>query len=234
MRRPRGPRGGGGRGGAGRAGDGHLLGDARVPVGPHRPGDGHPGGLHGPRAHDPGRHSRRRAAGRAPEPPAWDTGGLPDPFEEAAPGRDGELVLVDLGGTERGRGSARLPEAAPGRDLEPAVAYALAQVGDAYALGGNGPRRWDCSGLVQQAYRKAGVRLPRIAADQYRATAPVKRGSLRRGDLVFWTSNGRVSGIHHVAVYLGGGRYVEAPRPGKKVRISTFSHYSPNLYGRIR
>ncbi|WP_344089229.1 C40 family peptidase, partial [Streptomyces stramineus] len=169
-----------------------------------------------------------------PEPPAWDTGGLPDPFEEAAPGRDGELVLVDLGGTERGRGSARLPEAAPGRDLEPAVAYALAQVGDAYALGGNGPRRWDCSGLVQQAYRKAGVRLPRIAADQYRATAPVKRGSLRRGDLVFWTSNGRVSGIHHVAVYLGGGRYVEAPRPGKKVRISTFSHYSPNLYGRIR
>ncbi|WP_157868685.1 C40 family peptidase [Streptomyces caatingaensis] len=120
------------------------------------------------------------------------------------------------------------------RRLEAAVAYAVAHIGDPYALGGRGPHRWDCSGLVQEAYRRAGVRLPRVAADQYRATARVPRRSLRRGDLVFWSSDGRASGVHHVAIYLGGERYVEAARPGTKVRISTFSRNRPRLYGRVR
>ncbi|MGK5549577.1 C40 family peptidase [Streptomyces sp. URMC 127] len=129
-----------------------------------------------------------------------------------------------------GRGAVR-----PGGDrLEPAIRYALGHVGDSFAMGGDGPRRWDCSGLVQQAYRRAGVRLPRIAADQYRATQRISRRALQRGDLVFWSRNGRASGVHHVALYLGGGRYVEAPRPGLKVRVSTFAHYRPNLYGRVR
>ncbi|MEV5505267.1 C40 family peptidase [Streptomyces orinoci] len=127
-----------------------------------------------------------------------------------------------------------LPEAPkPAGPLEPAVAYALAHLGDAYALGGTGPHRWDCSGLVQQAYLRVGVKLPRVAADQYRATRRIKRGALRRGDLVFWSSNGRASGVHHVAIYLGDQRYLEAARPGTKVRVSTFSRYNPNLYGRV-
>ncbi len=120
------------------------------------------------------------------------------------------------------------------RDLEPAIAFAMAHIGDPYALGGNGPHRWDCSGLIQQAYRRAGVKLPRIAADQYRAMARIPRSALRRGDIVFWSGNGKASGVHHAAIYLGGRRYIEAPRPGKKVRISTFSHYDPNMYGRVR
>ncbi|MFI9718101.1 C40 family peptidase [Streptomyces sp. NPDC052396] len=121
----------------------------------------------------------------------------------------------------------------PAGPLEPAVAYALAHRGDPYALGGTGPHRWDCSGLVQQAYRRVGVSLPRVAADQYRATRRIKRGALRRGDLVFWSSDGRASGVHHVAIYLGNGQYLEAAKPGTKVRVSTFAHYSPNLYGRV-
>ncbi|MFH8784902.1 C40 family peptidase [Streptomyces roseoverticillatus] len=136
-----------------------------------------------------------------------------------------------------GRGGLRaaLPAARPlGDRLEPAILYAMAHLGDPFAIGGDGPRSWDCSGLVQQAYRRAGVRLPRIAADQYRATKHIARRSLHRGDLVFWSRNGRASGVHHVAVYLGGERYVEAPRPGFKVRVSTFSRYRPNLYGRVR
>ncbi|MFF4531971.1 C40 family peptidase [Streptomyces sp. NPDC001407] len=124
--------------------------------------------------------------------------------------------------------------AAGRRDLEPAIAFAMAHIGDPYVLGGVGPHRWDCSGLIQKAYRKAGARLPRIAADQYRATARIPRSALRRGDIVFWSSNGKASGVHHAAIYLGGKRYIEAPRPGKKVRISTFAHYNPNLYGRVR
>ncbi|MEV4501258.1 C40 family peptidase [Streptomyces klenkii] len=140
------------------------------------------------------------------------------------------------GGPPAGRGGPRtvLPAARPvGDRLEPAIRYALAHLGDPFAMGGAGPRRWDCSGLVQQAYRRAGVRLPRIAADQYRATKRIGRRVLRRGDLVFWSRNGRASGVHHVAVYLGGERYVEAPRPGLKVRVSTFGRYRPNAYGRV-
>lgn len=141
-------------------------------------------------------------------------GALADPSDPAA----NEDVAAEAGTGARG--------------LEPAVAFAMDHVGDAYALGGDGPHRWDCSGLVRQAYRRAGVRLPRIAADQYRATARISRKALRRGDLLFWSSDGRASGVHHVGVYLGGGRYIEAARPGTKVRISAFSRYSPNLYGR--
>lgn len=145
-------------------------------------------------------------------------GALADPPDPAA-NEDAPAETVADGG-------------AGAQGLEPAVAFAMGHVGDAYALGGDGPHRWDCSGLVQQAYRRAGVRLPRIAADQYRATSRISRKALRRGDLVFWSSDGRASGIHHVGVYLGGGRYIEAARPGTKVRISAFARYSPNLYGR--
>lgn len=117
---------------------------------------------------------------------------------------------------------------------EAAVSFAMAHLGDAYAWGGNGPHSWDCSGLVMAAYRTAGISLPRVAADQYRATTPIAGGDLRRGDLVFWSGDGSSSGIHHVAIYLGNGQYLEAPRPGKRVRISSFERYRPNLYGRVR
>ncbi|MFB7054126.1 C40 family peptidase [Streptomyces vinaceus] len=117
---------------------------------------------------------------------------------------------------------------------EGAVAFAMNHLGDPYVWGGDGPHGWDCSGLVKAAYRSAGINLPRVADDQYRATTPISRSELRRGDLVFWSGNGRASGIHHVAIYLGDGRYLEAPRPGKNVRISSFDSYAPNMYGRIR
>ncbi|MBZ4319289.1 C40 family peptidase [Streptomyces huiliensis] len=149
--------------------------------------------------------------------------------------RPGEgTVTAVLPTPEAGASPAAVDAAAAVKGLEAAVAYALAHVGDVYALGGTGPHRWDCSGLVQVAYRKAGARLPRIAADQYRATTRIPRGALRRGDLVFWSRNGKASGVHHVAIYLGSDRYLEAARPGTKVRISTFARYKPNLYGRVR
>ncbi|MFK0192534.1 C40 family peptidase [Kitasatospora sp. NPDC090308] len=117
--------------------------------------------------------------------------------------------------------------------VEAAVSYALAQVGKPYVWGGNGPDGFDCSGLVQQAFRRAGISTPRVAADQYRAATPIGSGQLRRGDLLFWSSNDRASGIHHVAVYLGDGTYVEAPRPGTNVRVSRLtSGYYPDFLGR--
>ena len=116
---------------------------------------------------------------------------------------------------------------------EAAIGYALAQLGKPYVWGGNGPGGFDCSGLVQQAYRKSGISLPRVADDQYAATTPITAGELQRGDLLFWSDSGRASGIHHVGIYLGGGRFVEAPRPGKNVRVSTVSSgFYPTHFGR--
>ena len=120
-----------------------------------------------------------------------------------------------------------------GSGTEAAVDYALAQLGKPYVWGGNGPDGYDCSGLVQQAYERAGIDLPRVADDQYAATTPISSADLRRGDLIFWSDSSRASGIHHVAIYLGGGSYVEAPRPGRSVRIATLSRaYYPTHLGR--
>ncbi|MER7751036.1 C40 family peptidase [Kitasatospora sp. NPDC097643] len=116
---------------------------------------------------------------------------------------------------------------------EAAVDFALAQLGKPYVWGGDGPSGFDCSGLVQQAYERSGISLPRVADDQYAASTPIGAGQLRRGDLVFWSDSGRASGIHHVGIYLGGGRFVEAPRPGRTVRISTLdAGYYPTHFGR--
>ncbi|MEE1783937.1 C40 family peptidase [Streptomyces sp. SP17BM10] len=116
---------------------------------------------------------------------------------------------------------------------ESAIDYALAQLGKPYVWGGDGPSGYDCSGLVQQAYRRSGISLPRVADDQYAATTPIGAGQLRRGDLVFWSDSGRASGIHHVGIYLGDGTFVEAPRPGKTVRVSSLNAgYYPTHFGR--
>ncbi len=151
---------------------------------------------------------------------------------EARTGKSGGSTSQGSGsgsGSHSGSGSG----SSTGHGTEAAISYAMAHLGDPYVWGGNGPHSWDCSGLVQQAYRRAGISLPRVADDQYRASKKISRGDLRRGDLVFWSSNGSVSGIHHVAIYLGGGQYLEAPRPGKTVRISSFAYYNPNMYGRV-
>ncbi|MFF4845529.1 bifunctional lytic transglycosylase/C40 family peptidase [Streptomyces collinus] len=75
---------------------------------------------------------------------------------------------------------------------------------------------FDCSGLTLYAYAKAGIALPRTAAQQYAASEPVKPGQVRPGDLVFYGSN--LSSIHHVGIYIGGGWILDAPRPGTQVR----------------
>ena len=118
-------------------------------------------------------------------------------------------------------------------DVETAVAFALAQLGKPFVTAGNGPDGYDCSGLVQQAFRRGGIDLPRVANDQYAATTPVAASQLRRGDLLFWSEDGSARGIEHVAIYLGGNQYVEAARPGTNIRISGISSgYYPSYMGR--
>ncbi|GCD97240.1 C40 family peptidase [Embleya hyalina] len=114
-----------------------------------------------------------------------------------------------------------------------AIAYAKAQLGKPYVWGGEGPSGFDCSGLVMQAWRRAGVRMAHFAATQYFESTPVSYRNLRPGDLVFWTETKSASDIHHVAMYLGGGRMIHAPRTGDVVKIGNlFSMGTPDYYAR--
>jgi hypothetical protein len=103
-----------------------------------------------------------------------------------------------------------------------AVAFALGQVGKPYRWGATGPSSYDCSGLTSAAYRVAGVSLPRVSRRQYGAGRHVRLADLAAGDLVFYANKpGDPATIHHVGLYLGGGRMVEAPHTGVPVRIAS-------------
>ncbi|MEV7654994.1 C40 family peptidase [Streptomyces anulatus] len=87
------------------------------------------------------------------------------------------------------------------------VAFAKAQVGDAYVSGGTGPNAWDCSGLTQAAYRTAGIDLPRVSQSQSTFGTQVSLDNLQPGDILYWGSAGSA---YHVAIYVGGGQFVGA------------------------
>jgi cell wall-associated NlpC family hydrolase len=104
---------------------------------------------------------------------------------------------------------------APDARVKAVLAFACAQVGDPYVWAGAGPNIWDCSGLVLQAWRQAGVSLPHSSRIQATYGQHVTFGSLRPGDLVFFHSP-----ISHVGIYLGAGMMVHAPRTGDVVKVA--------------
>jgi cell wall-associated NlpC family hydrolase len=92
-----------------------------------------------------------------------------------------------------------------------------------YRWGGTSAAGVDCSGLVQLAYKAAGIALPRISYEQANSGMRVSLRALRPGDLVAWDNSTRNNGADHIAIYLGNGRIIEAARPGTKVRIRTLA-----------
>ncbi len=105
-----------------------------------------------------------------------------------------------------------------------AVEYALKQVGDPYVWGAEGPDAFDCSGLVLASYVSAGhTGLPRVSYDQYAVTRDktVQLNALLPGDLIFFAYSAAWTDVHHVAMYVGDGKMVEAPRSGVPVRVTT-------------
>ncbi|MGZ5366329.1 MAG: C40 family peptidase [Aeromicrobium sp.] len=101
-----------------------------------------------------------------------------------------------------------------------ALDFALGQLGDPYVYGGTGPNSWDCSGLMMKSYAAAGVSLPRVVGPQHGATTPVAMSALQPGDLVFYGD------MSHDGMYVGNGKVVHAPRPGKSVEITGLSGFS--------
>jgi cell wall-associated NlpC family hydrolase len=140
--------------------------------------------------------------------------------------RSGDLLLSRLVGliavltvagcasaTPRG---ASLPPVSTGLSATQSriVSTALKQVGAPYARGGSSPAGFDCSGFVMFVYRRVGVSLPHNAEKQYRVGSPVARDRLQPGDIVFFDRLG------HSGIYIGGGRFVHATKPGDVVKVS--------------
>jgi cell wall-associated NlpC family hydrolase len=99
-----------------------------------------------------------------------------------------------------------------------ALKYALKQIGDVYVWAAAGPTRWDCSGLTMRAFAQAGVSLPHSSRIQVKYGKPISFGQVKPGDLLFFGKP-----ISHVSIYMGGGKMVQAPRPGKRVEVVNFT-----------
>ncbi|MFJ4281165.1 NlpC/P60 family protein [Streptomyces massasporeus] len=109
--------------------------------------------------------------------------------------------------------TARTPT--PSAEGRRAVRYAVRQLGKPYEWGAEGPRTYDCSGLTSQAWAEAGKSIPRTSQEQWKRLEGIPLDELRPGDLVVYFPKAT-----HVALYLGGGMVVQAPRPGAKVKVS--------------
>lgn len=96
-----------------------------------------------------------------------------------------------------------------------AVNFACSQIGKPYVWGAAGPSSYDCSGLTQAAWAKAGVHLTHYTGAQWRETTPISAADARPGDLVFFYSD-----LHHVGLYVGNGLMVHAPTFGDYVRMA--------------
>ncbi len=122
----------------------------------------------------------------------------------------------------RGVDFAPVQHASPTGAGKAALRVALHYLGTPYQWGGSTPSTgFDCSGLVQYAYAQEGVQLPRVAAAQFDVGIHVARDDLRPGDAVFFADPDGY--VHHVGLYIGDGRFVNAPETGEDVKISSLS-----------
>lgn len=92
---------------------------------------------------------------------------------------------------------------------------AQSKIGSPYVWGATGPNSFDCSGLVQWAYKQAGKSIPRTSYDQVGGGTPVSKANLQVGDVVGFYGN------EHVGIYIGGGKVVHAPTEGENVKVSS-------------
>ncbi|WP_420000476.1 C40 family peptidase [Streptomyces boninensis] len=130
---------------------------------------------------------------------------------QQAASRSSERTTLSAPATSSGSGSAAT-----------VVAFMKAQLGDAYVMGASGPNSWDCSSLVQAAFKQAGISLPRVSQDQSTVGTEVGTSNLQVGDILYWGGKGSA---YHTGVYIGGGQYLDAANPSKGVVIQDLSGY---------
>lgn len=149
------------------------------------------------------------------------------PELDAAPGQVGSTML----------GGKYIPIPPTSKIGAAVVRAALQMRGMPYSWGGGGAGGasrgiaqgantvgFDCSGLVQYAFAKYGVNVPRVTYDQFRAGTPVPTSAMRPGDLVFFHPG--ANGPGHVGIYIGNGKYLQAPQTGDVVKVSDLSSRS--------
>lgn len=118
-------------------------------------------------------------------------------------------------------GVAEAPAAGAGSVGDRVAEMAHEYLGIPYVWGGTDPKTGlDCSGLVQHVFRRVGIELPRVSNDQARQGTPVASlDEARPGDLIAWDRGPRNVGADHIAIYMGDGMMIEAPRRGGHVQL---------------
>ncbi|WP_079054179.1 NlpC/P60 family protein [Streptomyces graminilatus] len=111
-------------------------------------------------------------------------------------------------------------ERKPSAEGEKAVRYAARQLGKPYEWGAEGPRTYDCSGLTSDAWGHAGTPIPRTSEEQWARLPRIPLTELRPGDLVVYFPEAT-----HVALYLGAGKVIQAPRTGEEVTVSQLASH---------
>lgn len=100
-------------------------------------------------------------------------------------------------------------------------------LGTPYVWGGASPSGFDCSGLMQYVYAQNGIKIPRVSQDQFKSGSAVSSENIMPGDLVFfkgYTKDAQNPG--HVGMYIGNGKYIQAPKTGDVVKVSNMSDRS--------
>jgi cell wall-associated NlpC family hydrolase len=139
---------------------------------------------------------------------------MPDfgPFARTTTRRAAAVLLLLLALSHFGAGSARAQSEAERSARADVVAFVRAQVGKPYVWGAVGPNAYDCSGLMVAAYRSIHRTIPRTTGQQLQRLRSTRHA--RPGDLVFGTAG-------HVAMYIGAGKVVHAPAPGRRIEVSS-------------
>ena len=146
------------------------------------------------------------------------------------------LVTVTVGPQAQEQRPAQFTTALPDQRAQVAIRTAMSQIGLPYVWGGDGPTHgdagFDCSGLTTFSYAAARVGLPRTAHTQYYKGPHVPPGAaLQPGDLVFY---GTPAKVHHVGMYLGDGKMVNAPTFGKPVQVAFYRYDGDDYLGATR
>ncbi|MFE2234221.1 C40 family peptidase [Streptomyces sp. NPDC059442] len=177
-----------------------------------------------------------KTGGTSPDPSPSGSGGTGSPPPSTAGSCSADGDGTDFGTIPPGALPAeyKIPADAP-REVQTAIRWALGQLGTPYQWGGtctnshgkDAMGRCDCSSLMQQTYKAAGVTLTRTTYTQVEEGKAVSVDALQPGDLLF--TEGTAAVPEHVGMAIGQGLIVHAPRPGDVVRITTLASWKPRI-----